>query len=310
MTKIEILRIESLSREPLVVEGFLFKGKNKKAPKVAIVGAMEGEGIMPLYCASTLVDFLKNKIDTKKIKGDILVIPSVNHYAFNTGKRFWPLDNTDINMMFPGYHLGETTQRIAQKLFDVVSKYDHAILLEKRPDPVNCIPYVKLYNTGFEDLNGARKFGLKFIDHRRLKSIDTASFQYNLQVWETNVYSIMCPNRTYIDKKVSSEINQGILRFLNKSKVIDFSIFNGYESTIVKKENIEVIKSPLSGIFISKELAGNYVSKGQVLGEIVDSLEGNIITEFISPCNGMITCFYSNSLIYEHAVAFRLAKIG
>jgi hypothetical protein len=24
----------------------------------------------------------------------------------------------------------------------------------------------------------------------------------------------------------------------------------------------------------------------------------------------MVTCFYSNSLIYEHAVAFRIAKIG
>ena len=97
-----------------VITGFLFKGKSKKAPKVAIVGAMEGEGILPLYCASKLVDFFKNKIDKKKIRGDILIIPSINHYAFNTAKRFWPLDNTNINMMFPGYDLGETTQRIAR----------------------------------------------------------------------------------------------------------------------------------------------------------------------------------------------------
>ena len=62
MEKIEILRIESLSRAPLVVEGYLFKGTNPKAPKVAIIGAMEGESILPLYCASVMVDFLKNKI--------------------------------------------------------------------------------------------------------------------------------------------------------------------------------------------------------------------------------------------------------
>ena len=63
MQKIEILRIESLSRAPLVVEGYLFKGTNEKAPKIAIVGAMEGDSILPLYCASSLVDFFKNKID-------------------------------------------------------------------------------------------------------------------------------------------------------------------------------------------------------------------------------------------------------
>ena len=67
MEKIEILRIESLSRAPLVVEGYLFKGTNPKSPKIAIVGAMEGESILPLYCASTMVDFFKNKIDKKEI---------------------------------------------------------------------------------------------------------------------------------------------------------------------------------------------------------------------------------------------------
>ena len=69
-------------------------------------------------------------------------------------------------------------------------------------------------------------------------------------------------------------------------------------------------KSLKSGIFIGKELPGNYVSKDQVIGEVVHSLEGNIIYEILSPCNGMITCVYSNSLIYENAVAFRVAKIG
>ena len=31
----------------------------------------------------------------------------------NVGKRFFPVDNTDINRMFPGYDKGETTQRLA-----------------------------------------------------------------------------------------------------------------------------------------------------------------------------------------------------
>ena len=310
MQKIEILRIESLSRAPLVVEGYLFKGTSAKAPKVAIIGAMEGEGILPLYCASSLVDFFKNKIDKKKIKGDVLIIPSINHYALNIGKRFWPLDNTDINMMFPGYGLGETTQRIAKKIFDAIQGYDYGIILERRPDPATCLPYIKLYKSGYEDILGAKRFGFKMIHHRTMKSIDTVTLQYNWQLWGTKAYSVMCPSSNQVDKKIASQINQAIIRFMDKSKIINYHIFNGYESTVIDRKSIEIIKSPKSGIFIPKELPGNYVSKGQVIGEIVDSLEGNIVTEFISPCNGMITCHYSNSLIYEHAVAFRLAKIG
>ena len=62
MKKIEILRINSLNRAPLIVEGYLFEGTNPAAPSVAVVGAMEGKTILPLYTASKLVDFLKNAI--------------------------------------------------------------------------------------------------------------------------------------------------------------------------------------------------------------------------------------------------------
>ena len=48
---------------------------------------------------------------------EILVIPCANRFSMNVGKRFWPMDGSDINRMFPGYDLGETTQRIAAGLF-------------------------------------------------------------------------------------------------------------------------------------------------------------------------------------------------
>ena len=40
---------------------------------------------------------------------EILVIPSVNPFSMNIEKRFWAMDGTDINRMFPGYDRGETT---------------------------------------------------------------------------------------------------------------------------------------------------------------------------------------------------------
>jgi uncharacterized protein len=308
--KIEILRIESLSRAPLVVEGYFFEGSDPKAPSVAIVGAMGGDAILPLYCASSMVDFFKNRIEKNNIKGNVLIIPSINHYALNIGKKFWPLDNTDLNMMFPGYELGETTQRIAKKVFDAIGGYDYGIILEKRPDPANCLPYIKLYKSGYEDLKAAKKFGFKIIHHRKMKSIDTVTLQYNWQLWGTKAFSIVCSNDNQIDKRISSQINQAMIRFMDKTKIIDYHIFNGYESTVINRETIEVMKAVKSGIFVPKEISGNYVSKDQVIGEVVHSLEGNVIHEFLSPCNGMITCVYSNSLIYENAVAFRVAKIG
>ena len=82
---------------------------------VCIVGSMRGNEVQQLYCCSRLVKKLKGMEEEGKLTPGkkILVIPCVNPYSVNIQKRFWTVDNTDINRMFPGYDLGETTQRIA-----------------------------------------------------------------------------------------------------------------------------------------------------------------------------------------------------
>lgn len=309
MKIIEIANFTSLNRAPLVIEGYLFEGSDPYAPSVAIVGAMEGKNILPLYSASKLVDFLKNKIhDKDKIRGDILVIPSINSYALNINERFWPLDKTNINTMFPGYELGETTQRIAKKVFDAIRGYTYGIILESREDLSNCIPYVKLFKSGFEDIEGAKTFGFRVVNHRELTPVDTVTLQYNWQLWETKAYSIVCPNKNQIDIDNSNEIFEGIIQFLSKNKLIDYRVLNGFESVIAAQEDIEIAKAPKSGIFITMKKEGTYISKGDVIGQIVHSLNGEIVHTFISTCNGMIVCCYKNGLILEGALAFRIIK--
>ena len=309
--KIEILRINSLNRAPLVVEGYLFEGVDPNAPSVAVVGAMEGQTILPLYTASKLVDFLKNNIqDQAKIRGNILVIPSVNHYALNIHERFWPLDKTDINMMFPGYELGETTQRIAKKLFDALQGYTHGIILETREDLSSCMPYVKLFKSGFEDIKSAKKFGFRIVHHKDLRPIDTVSLQYNWQLWGTKAYSIVCPSESQIDMQSANQVLEGIINFLNKNKIIKYRFLGGYETTVMTREDIEVVKTPKSGIFIPTKKAGAYVVQDEMVGKIVHALEGEVIHRIFAPCNGMIVCCNKNSLIFENGVAFRIAKSG
>ena len=80
-----------------------------------------------------------------------MVIPSVNHYSMNVGKRFWPSDNTDINRMFQGYNLGETTQRIAAGLFEAVKGYEYGIQLASFYIPGDFVAHVRMMDTGYQN---------------------------------------------------------------------------------------------------------------------------------------------------------------
>jgi uncharacterized protein len=308
MKKIEIFKLTSLNREPLVVEGYFFEGSNPDAPSVAIVGAMEGKTILPLYSASKLVNFLNNSItSSKKILGNILIIPSLNHYALNINERFWPLDKTNINVMFPGYDQGETTQRIAKKVFDAIEGYTHGIILETREDLSTCMPYVKVFKSGFEDVEDAKKFGLKVIHYKDLKPTDTVSLQYNWQLWGTKAQSIICPGDTDLNDH-SDEIFEAMVNYLNKNNIIEHKFLTSYASVVLGSEDIEIVKTPKSGIFIPKKAIGSQVIEDEVIGKVIHSLEGKVIHRIIAPCSGVITCSYKNALILENAVAFRIAK--
>ncbi|MFH0710081.1 MAG: M14 family metallopeptidase [Pseudomonadota bacterium] len=309
MKRFDIVTLESPNRAPLRIEGFLFGEENTKGPSIAIVGAMSGDHINQLYVASGLVEYLRIKEEEGKISGRILVIPAVNAYALNMGEKNWPLDKTDLNMMFPGYAQGETTQRIASRLFDELKGYDYGIILEGRRDQGMCLPYVKLIQSGYEDLECVKDLGMGFVHYRPHEPIETAMLQYNWQLWETKAFSIVFGKNGSIDQNDTDQVHTAIVRFLSKRDILDFHVFEGHKSNILDPNRITIVKASRAGIFISKVHCGSSIKKGEVVGVIMDALSGKKLEKMLSPCEGIVTCQYSHPLIFQNSIAFRIASV-
>lgn len=101
MKEISVIDSPALYRDNYRVRGFVF-GSGKKS--VCVVGPMRGNEYQQQFIAARLVSRLK-EIESKGelVDGyEILVLPCANTYSFNTRKRFWPINNFDINRSFPG----------------------------------------------------------------------------------------------------------------------------------------------------------------------------------------------------------------
>ena len=96
----------------------------------------------------------------------------------NIGKRFWSADNTDINRMFPGYNLGETTQRIAAGVFEHINDYRFGIHFTSYYMQGCFTPHVRMMKTGFEDVEKAKDFGLPYVYRRDARPYDTTTLNY------------------------------------------------------------------------------------------------------------------------------------
>ncbi|ATB69200.1 desuccinylase/aspartoacylase subfamily peptidase [Sulfurospirillum diekertiae] len=305
-----LFEISSLSRNPLKVKGFRF-GREGTVPSCVIVGPMMGNAIDQLWVASQLVRFLRQQelANAAFVKGEILVVPTVNPYSFNMGKNFWPLDNTDIDVMFPGYEKGETTQRIAARLFEKTNNYDYAILLEARKDHSECIPYVKILQSSLNYVDDARAFGLDFIHVKEESPNDTVSLTYNWQVWNAKAFSLVSGKKGTLRKHEANKVFDAIVRFLVKKELIDFATFEGSHGNVVMQNDIEAIKCTAAGLFDTLANIGDSVVHGQPLARIFNSLDGTLIQTIISPCDGIISCKYDYSLIFQNAIAYRIVKV-
>ena len=197
-----IFEMTSPYRDNFRIKGYRF-GEGEKT--LAIVGAMRGDEVQQQYICSQLVSrltLIEQRGDIAKGKS-ILVIPSCNPFSMNVSRRFWAMDNTDINRMFPGYDQGETTQRIAAAVFSALNGFEYGIQMASYYVSGDFIPHVRMLKTGYEDLETARLFGMKYVTTFQPRPFDTTLLNYNWQLWNTKAFSVYAGQTNRIDLNTS-----------------------------------------------------------------------------------------------------------
>lgn len=303
-----IFTMSSPYRDDFRIKAYTF-GHGEKT--LAIVGAMRGDEMQQQYIASRLVNALKKlEADGQIANGiSISVIPSVNPFSMNIEKRFWALDNTDINRMFPGYDLGETTQRIAAGLFEFIQDFKYGIQLASYYLPGNFVPHVRIIDTGtgFTDVSLGRLFGFPYVSTRKPAPFDTVLLNYNWQIWDTQAFSLYAGTTETIDLAAAQQAIDGVLRFMSaQNMLLGMELPEGCESQIIDEDQCPTIQASHAGILVDVVDAGHKVTKGQVIARIMHPYDGSLVAEVISPCDGMIFFARNKSITYQNTLLFRI----
>ena len=306
MKKEIIFSMKSPYRDDFRIQAFRF-GKGIKT--LAIVGAMRGDEIQQQYICSQLIRILKDLEEKGKVAADreILVIPSVNPFSMNVGKRFWALDGTDINRMFPGYDQGETTQRIAASMFKAIEGYEYGIQMASYYMPGDFIPHVRMLQTGYEAVEDAKQFGLPYVCIRQPLPFDTTMLNYNWQIWNTKAFSVYGGQTNHVEDKTSKLTIEAILRFMkNNGLITSVNINPGYLSDIMNEEELITVKSDSGGILYRIKSPYDNVVENETIARVIHPYEGSVISEIKSPCNGVIFFAHNKPLALQGDPLFKI----
>lgn len=301
-----IFEMTSPCRDNFRITGYHF-GNGEKA--LAIVGAMRGDEVQQQFICSQLVNRLQYIEQQGHITEgySILIIPSCNPFSMNVSRRFWAMDSTDINRMFPGYDQGETTQRIAAAIFTALNGYHYGIQLASYYVPGDFVPHVRMLKTGYEDVETARLFGMKYVTTYQPRPFDTTLLNYNWQLWNTKAFSLYSGHTSQIDTGTCDETIDAIFRMMQRTGIISpRPLRAAYESIVIDEASLLHIKAPHAGIFRRVVVPNRRVVAGETLANIIDPYNGKTICDVKNTADGIVFFTHNRPLVLQNALLFKI----
>ena len=305
-----IFDMTSPSRDSFRITGYRF---GEGAKSLAIVGAMRGDEVQQQYICAQLVNRLAmiEQHNGFSEGNSVLVIPSCNPFSMNVSTRFWAMDNTDINRMFPGYSEGETTQRIAAAVFAALNGFQYGIQLASYYVPGNFIPHIRIIKTGYEDVDTARLFGMRYVTVYQPRPFDTTLLNYNWQLWGTKAFSVYAGKTSQIDQTAGGQTVDAILRMMNRTGIITANAAGAaYESEVIDESVLVHVKARHAGIFIRLVGVGDRVHPGQSLAHIIHPYNGQILNDIKATAEGTVFFAYNRPVVLQNALLFKLHTIS
>jgi predicted deacylase len=263
----------------------------KKGKTLALVAGVHGYEYPPILSLYRL----KNKIDPESLSGTLVLVHIANLPGFQRRLIYYnPYDWKNLNRVFPGDPEGTSAQRIAYVLTEeVVKKCDCLIDLHCGDGNEALIPYCYWMLSGDPKLDDITKemvlaFGIKYIiiDKSRTKDVTESKYLGNTVVLHGK--PAITTESGYLGKSDEESITRNIRGILSVMRY--FGMIEGEPEPVrnpVWIDKYEVVYADMDGLFYPETKMGYYVSKGEVVGSIVDYL-GNVKQQLKSPFTGII----------------------
>ena len=307
MNKRDIFTMNTALRGEYTIHGLSY-GKGEKT--ACIVGSMRGNEYQQLYICSLLAQ----KLSLLEQQGDIvagkeiLLVPTLNYSSMNAKKTKWISDDSDINRSFPGNAKGPATSRIAASLLKEVSGYSYGIQFASFYLEGESIPHVRMLETGNESISLANLFGMPYVLTGLNPALDASTLSYNWQNMGTQTFSIYSATTENIDDSSARIAVASVLRFLTRMGIIKYSCHGGYISSVLKEKDLVSVKADEAGFFRKIVGINQEVTRGQVLAEIINPIDGTVKAEIIAPTDGITFFVQSSPMVFQNVVIYKLVR--
>jgi predicted deacylase len=259
---------------------------------LGITAGVHGYEYPPIIAAQALGKYL----EPAKMNGTVILVHIANVEGF-LGKRLQvnPIDNKNLNRVFPGSERGTITEKIAFAISNQIIKMcDYFLDIHAGDANSELRPYSGYYNyTGVAKLSAegrsmAMALGFDFIiQFGNEDKVPEKSVYCSREAIKQNIpaVDIECGGFGQAGPLEINYIVEAVKGLFAYLKIQEGPLLTKHDQVFIK--NRADVSSQHTGIFYTRVKAGDYIKKGMLLGYVTDFF-GKHLSDVIAPTDGVV----------------------
>ncbi|MCB1568433.1 MAG: succinylglutamate desuccinylase/aspartoacylase family protein [Xanthomonadales bacterium] len=268
----------------------------RPGPVLCLIAGVHGDELNSVE----IVRRVSNAVDPADFGGTLVSIPVVNLFGYLRNSRYLP-DRRDLNRYFPGSAHGSIASRIAYSLFNEVIRHCGAVVdLHTGSFDRRNLPQVRADLSRPDVAILARGFGATAVLHSRGSRgmLRYAAIEAGIPAVTLEVGG---PAELEPDEiEHGEQALNTLLHELGMTRHLP-----SWNETPPVFYASSWIRSDAGGLLLSHVELGEHVTKGQVLGEVIDPISNNE-RKLVSPSDGTIIGLARNQVVLPGFAVFHL----
>lgn len=297
-----------------IVKQTFSAARKKPVKRVSFVSGLHGDELEGLYLCHRLIHALRRIQATQpeSLQGDVHIYPAANPPALNHGTRLWPFYESDMNRMM-GPHPGESIPvQWSRELFeDLKSSSDLVVDTHASNLHLKELPQIRIIEEFSDDLLPlALQTRTDIVWVHPMAGVFESTLGYNLNksniptlVVETGICLRIEPE--YVDR-----LFHGMMHLLHQQGVLaslPTDIPSMPSPQVVHPRGVAQASARHSGLFVSRVGLGQRVGEDEIIGQVLDPVEGVVLEEVTAPGNGLLFTLREQPAVHSGALLVRVA---
>lgn len=309
--------IETVISVDLPVDEKLIIRKNRIVPKtpltgkekrISIVTGIHGDELEGQYVCYEVIRKITEDIDN--LHGIVDVYPALNPLGIDSITRGIPGFDLDMNRIFPGDKHRSMAEYTASEIINDLSGSDVCIDIHASNIFLKEIPQVRI-NVNVKDrlVPLAKHLNTDFIWVHPAATVLEETLAHSLNSRGTNTLVVEMGVGMRITKEYTYQLTDGIFALMKHLGIYSGETAKPKKPWLSRKDDqVYYINAGHSGIFVPSVEHCTVVKEGDIVGQILNPLTGQVTENLPAPCSGVVFTLREYPVIDEGSLIARIFR--